>query len=511
MPKTRLSGSGRGGAAPKKLYGITEARLHPEPLRPISRNTSYGYDVIDFAEMVGMPLLRWQQWVVKRALEVNRDGTYRFRIVLIMVARQSGKSHLMRMITLWRMFKDADCRLILGTAQDLAQASNQWKQTLGTIQDTPALARKLAYHRHVNGQEAFGLENGAEYIVRSANANAGRGFSVDGLIMDELRTHRDSRAWSALYYTTMARPNPLTICLSNAGDSGSIVLNQVRDAALSGRDESIGLFEWSGADGCELDDQYAWRQANPGLGYTVSEAAIRTALAAEKPAVFRTEVLCQKVDQLDGAIDLGAWKACQDPSGTMRGQRFAACFDVAPDSKHATLAIAAVLNDGRVRVEIAAAWDSTEKARAELPRLLEEGKPGAFAWYPAGPAAAMAPVLRAAAIQCNRRHGARAKREPGELPEDGTLAGGKVTEVCQGLADLALAHQIVHPGDPLLDAHITAAQKLTSGDGWRFGRGSQNEPGAGSGHVDAAYAVAGAVSAALTMPPPQRSRIRLLG
>jgi hypothetical protein len=490
MPRTRSASSGRGAAAPKKLYGITEARLSPEPLRQLSRRTSYGYDVIDFAEAIGQPLIPWQAWAVKHALEVNRDGTYRFRIILIMVARQSGKSHLMRMITLWRMLKDEDCRLTLGTAQDLAQASNQWKLTLATINETPWLARRLAYHRHVNGQEAFGLENGSEYLVRSANANAGRGFSVDGLIMDELRTHRDSRAWSALFYTTMARPNPLVICLSNAGDDESVVLNQLRDAALSGRDPTIGLFEWSGPDNCELDDWNAIRQANPGLGHTVSEAAIRTALAAERPSVFRTEVLCQKVDQLDGAVDLAAWQACADAAGTMDSyrQRLAACFDMAPDGQHCTLAVAALMDDGRPRVEVVKAWKSSDEARAELPGLLDRIKPQVVGWYPTGPAAALAPILRV-------------------RPGSEELTGMRVAEICQGLADLARSHGLVHADQDLLNAHIQYASKIPSGDGWRFARRGGPE----MGHVDAAYAAAGAVNLAQVMPPPRRAQIRIVG
>ena len=65
------------------------------------------------------------------------------------------------------------------------------------------------------------------------------------------------------------------------------------------------------------------------------------------------------------------------------------------------------------------------------------------------------------------------------------------------------AGKIVHPADVLLDAHVHAATRLRSGDGWRFAR-------VGEGHVDAAYAAAGAVSLALTAPVV-RSRIRLLG
>jgi hypothetical protein len=126
----------------------------------------------------------------------------------------------------------------------------------------------------------------------------------------------------------------------------------VGTAALSGRDESLFLAEWSGPDGCELDDWRAIAQANPALGHTVSPQAIKSALGTDPPNMYRTEVLCQGVDQLDGAVDLASWRACADPTGSLGVRnRVVLCLDTSPALDHVTLA-AAVLDDGRVRTEI---------------------------------------------------------------------------------------------------------------------------------------------------------------
>ena len=468
-----------------KLTGKTTPRLFTPPLRTLNRRTSRGYEVADFAEMAGEPLLPWQRWAAIHALETMPDGTFRFRVILILVARQNGKSHLKRTISLWRLYIDG-AKLVLGVAQDVSLAREQWQMALDTIHGSADLSAELEQVRRVNGDEWWKLASGGRYKIGAANRRAGRGLSIDELNIDELREQRSWDAWAALSKTTMARPDSQIWAMSNAGDDESVVLNQLREAALSGRDPSIGIFEWSAPDGCELDDTDAWRAANPALGITVSEAAIRTAMSTDPPAVFRTEVLCQKVDQLDGAIDLAAWRSCADAGGNMNAlrNRLGACFDISKDGQHATLAVAARLEDGRVRIEIVAAWDSTDKARAELSGLLDRVKPAAIAWYPAGPAAALAPLLRG---------------RKGSLE----LTGGKVGEACQGLADLAVSRQLVQPGDPLLDAHVAGAQKLHSGDGWRFTRQG--------GHCDAAYAAAGAVHTALTMPIPKVPRIRMLG
>lgn len=486
-----------------QLTGSTEPRLWTPSLRPLNKRTSLGWEVSEFAARVtGVPLLPWQEWLAQHALETNPDGSFRFRVIVVLVARQNGKSDFKRTVSLWRLFVDG-ARLVLGVAQDVSLAREQWNYSLDTIQGSPDLAAELAQVRRVNGdewfrltgraitdsddgEEVYALQGGGRYKIAASNRKAGRGLSVDELTFDELREQRNWDAWSALSKTVMARPRSQIWGMSNAGDDESVVLNQLRDAALSGRDDTVGLFEWSAPDGCDLDDRQAWAMANPGLGHIISESAIATAAATDPPAVFRTEVLCQHVTNLDAAIDPAAWAACADAAGTLAGlrERVAAGVDVAPDGQHATLALAALMPDGRARIEIAGAWNDTAAARKALPALLDRIKPFVTAWYPSGPAGALAPVLRA---------------RKGSLE----LNGGKVTEACQGLADLTSSRRVLHSDDPLLNAHVGGAQRLESGDAWRFTR-------RGEGHCDAAYAAAGAVYAVLSNPPPARPNIRVL-
>jgi hypothetical protein len=502
-----------------KLLGRTQPRLWTPPLRPLSRRTSRGYEAADFAEIIGEPFLPWQRWLAIHAMELQPDGTYRFRVVIVLVARQNGKSTFKRTKSLHALYLDG-ARLVLGVAQDVSLAREQWNFAIETVEASAELAPELGVIRRVNGDEWFRIAEqqeitdsdeedewfraaGGRYKIAASNRKAGRGLAVDELTIDELREQRNWRAWSALSKTTMARANAQIWCMSNQGDDDSVVLNQLREVALAGTDPSIGIFEWSGEDDCELDDWRQIRQANPGLGYTVSAAAIRTAISTDPVGVYRTEVLCQRVDQLDGAVNYAAWKSGADSAGTMDAlrDRLACCFDAAPDGAHATLGVAAKLDSGRVRVEIVKAWDNTADPRTELPELLAKIKPRAFGWFPGGPAAGLATTLRALAVRYNKRPG---ERQPGDIPESGELSGGKVCEICQELADLVRARRIVHPADPLLDVHIKGASRLKSGDGWRFTR-------RGGGHVDAAYAAAGAISTALAIPEPRRAQIRVLG
>jgi hypothetical protein len=246
------------------------------------------------------------------------------------------------------------------------------------------------------------------------------------------------------------------------------------------------LFEWSAPDDCDLDDRRAWRQANPALGHTITEATLQSKLLGP-PAVFRTEHLCQRVVSMDAAVDLAAWKELAD-TGSLEGlrDRVALCLDVAPDLKHVTLVAAAVAADGRVRAEVVEAWESTADARADLPELMARIKPRVLGWFPGGPAAAFAADFQFTDGRLSKR-----------VQE---LKSGDVGAVCQGLAEQVSARRVLHTGDPLLTAQIGGVSKLYSGDGWRFTR-------KGAGHCDAVYALAGAVHLARTLPPRVRPMV----
>ncbi|MFI5607770.1 terminase [Amycolatopsis sp. NPDC051903] len=397
--------------------------------------------------------------------------------MIVQVARQNGKSEFSKLLALFKLFVD-DVPLVLGVAQDLSIAKEVWEGALAIASDSSDFRPFLTKPRFANGEQFFGIRGGGRYKISAATRSAGRGLSVDHLTLDEIREHRTFDAWSALSKTTNARPNAQVWAISNAGDRFSVVLNQLRDSALAGKDPSLGLFEWSAPDGCALDDPEAWAQANPAMGYLVTEEAIRSALAVDPPDVFRTEVLCQRVDVLDAAVDPSAWASLADPQMNLEDVRDSVVLglDVAPDGLHATL-VAAGCREGQLpRLEVVEAWSNTEDLRRELPALVARIKPRAFAWLPAGPAAALAPMLR-------------------ELPGSVEIKGSAVGEACQGLADLVANRGLVHPGDPLLDAHVTNTQKFHSGDSWRFVR-------KGVGHVDAAYAAAAAVYALFTEPEP---------
>lgn len=499
--------------AEPQVIGRTIPRVYTPPLVQgpagpcgcgcaLTSATSYGFDVIDFAEMMGRPLLEWQRWLVIHAGELNGNRV-RFRQILVLVARQNGKTALLEIMCLYWLWVER-VNLVLGTSTNLAYAIESWEKAVSRAEDTPLLSTGIAPNgiRRANGEQTLTTVWGGRYKIAASNRKGGRGLTVDRLIMDELREHHDWDAYNAAVPATNAVADAQIWMISNAGDDRSLVLNELHQQATEGLDQRLGLFEWSAPEGAQASDVDALAAANPGLGVTVQlDAVMGSAIRAqaaggEQLATFLTEVHCRRVPLLNPAIDMEAFAACKDDRGLddLR-DRVAVCLDVSIDELHVTLYAAAV--DGeRVRVDVVAEWEglsAVARMTKELPDIINafRVKPRAIGWFPSGPSAVAAAALA---------------ERPGWPPEGVELAPirNEVTAVCMGFAEQVRAREIAHTGDPLLEAHCRAAEKLHQGDGWRFGR-------RGSGYVDAAYAAAGAVHLARTLPVVPKLGIVILG
>jgi hypothetical protein len=512
-----LHGLPPGGPQPDGTWvGYTVPRVWTRPLRPLTDETTLGFSVIRWAEgTLGLRLLPWQKWWLIHALELAEDpteGMFRFSILLTLIARQNGKTFLLKIVSLYFLYV-LRVNLVLGCAQDLTIARESWDGAYDLAAVVPALSAEFVLNprRRPGRRDGAGYESivltpnegsvvEREYRVSAATKTAGRGLSTDLLIMDEFR-HCTPLAWAALAKTTTARPDSIILPITNAGTDESEVLNVLRAAAIAGvsidmpteddesggegiEDEieadSIGVFEWSAPDGCPVADREGTCHANPALGYGMLTRRKLAAFRRADPSieVYRTESLCQRQQALDILVAPEKWRACADGQlslATVR-TRTVLVFEVSPDSQHATLLAVAKFDDGRFGLDVVASWTDLRKAERELAGHVERVKARVFGWFPDGPAAQFAGMLRKI----------KGQRE---------IKGKDVTEACMTLVGVINRMMVRHGQDPLLTAHIIGARKLEVSDGYRFVR-------KGAGHVDAAYAAAGGVMLAESLPPP---------
>lgn len=336
-------------------YGRTEPRLWTKPLRELTPETSRGFEVIDFAlTILGVVLYPWQQWLLIHALELRPDGTYRFKRVIVLVARQQGKTMLASVLAAWWVFVDSGRNKekvpplkfkVVGVAQNLDIAKEPWAAVKSWCDPDPeteeeaelaidALQAATAKVRDANGSIAITARSRAHYEIRAAK-NA-RGKPAARVLMDEMREQRDWIAWNAVSQTLKSFWSGQLWGISNAGASDAVVLRTQRDAGLSDladweayveaglvsaeeyandHDTSLALFEWSAPDGCPKDDVEGILQANPSIGY--GAMTVQDALAdirAMTDAGYRTEVLCQWVTvRVDSFINVKDFKALYVP------------------------------------------------------------------------------------------------------------------------------------------------------------------------------------------------------
>lgn len=375
---------------PDQKFGIESARVFPPSLRDeLSPETSRGFEVIEFAEAVGIRLYPWQQWLLIHGLELNLSLTdFRFKRVIVEVARQNGKTTLMVVLGLWRLFVYGASEIV-SAAQKLTVAETTltdafkiaaWDPVLSDFLPDDPRPRNNEFNgkwmRETNGSKQIELiaapvpgrldvfNQLPTWSVTTADRKGGRSSSADQAFIDEMREMLTWDGWNAIEPTISARPQSQLWGFSNAGDSRSVVLKSLRDGAFkqiaTGNTDDMltGFFSWSAPADAALDDVDALRQANPSLGY--GGINLRTLLAeareTENPDGFRTEKMCIWVESLEpGKISLDSWKMLADPeSKPAPGAPIAVGVDVALEGRMAHIAIAAQRDDGVVHVEVVA-------------------------------------------------------------------------------------------------------------------------------------------------------------
>lgn len=488
-------------APPLPLLGKTTPRLFTPPLVTgppgpcgcgcaLTPKTSKGFLAEKFArETLGIPLLPWQRWLLIHALELLPSGQFRFRTVLILVSRQNGKTRLVEIKNLFKMFV-LEVQLVLSTAQDLDTAEETWASAKDLVETVDELAPELEEVVLVNGKKTFKLTNGSRWKVRAASRRGGRGLSGDDVNLDELREHLNWDSWGAVSKTTMAKPNAQIWSFSNAGDKRSVVLNslQKKGRVAAAKPESAnpqtGYFEWSAPedvkctcrrvgddphlDSCRLRDKQAWAQANPSLGYTITLEALESALDTDPEEIFRTECLCQQVSDLGGhVIDPERWagpaldeRIKAGKTATPMVGRVAVALDVSPDRSKASVGAAGRRADGLFAVERIEGGTGTRWLLPFVKQLLVAQKPVALVVDPRSAAGSLLADLQTLVEDTDT-----------VLMEVGSR---ECTQACGAFMDLLEAEQLRHIGQKSLTEAVEGASTRTLGDSWAWDRRRQD-------------------------------------
>lgn len=438
---------------PAPLLGNVKARLHS----PLLETQSKADQVIELAQQIGMPLLPWQEWVCRDLLSVDENGNFIKKSSLLLVARQSGKTHLARMLILAHLYCFGS-KNVLMMAQNRAMALTTFREIAFIVEAHAFLKDQTRSIRFANGSESIELKNGHRLDVVAATRDGSRGRTADFLYIDELREIQED-AFRAATPTTRARPNAQALFTSNAGDAFSSVLNSMRENAINNPPRSFGFYEYSANPYTKIDySEKFWRNvamANPALGHTITKEALEEAISTSSPEATRTELLCQWIDSLQSPWPYGILEATSDKDLKLsQGVYTVFGFDVSPSRKNASLVAGQLMPDGKIGIGILEMWSSQlsvddVKVAAGIKKWADHFNPRQIC-YDRYATASIADRLSHAGQNCV------------------DISGAQFYTACADMLDALVNDRVVHNGQDEFINQMNNVAAKTNDSGWRI-------------------------------------------
>ena len=237
-------------------------------------------------------LLPWQEQLIRDIFGIVKpDGYRQFRTAFVEICKKVGKSELAAAVALYLLYADNEPSAeVYGAAADRQQASIVFDVARQMVEMSPALLKRsklmTATKRIVN----YG--NSGYYQVLSAEIGGKHGFSVSGLVFDEIHTQPNRQLYDVLTKgSSDARQNPLHFIITTAGTDRHSIAYELHTKAvdiLEGRrvDPTFYPVVYGLKDDEDWEDEANWYKVNPSLGYTVDIERLRDAYreAKQNPA-----------------------------------------------------------------------------------------------------------------------------------------------------------------------------------------------------------------------------------
>jgi hypothetical protein len=394
--------------------------------------------------------MEWQRYVADVALELDDDGTFAYREIVVTVPRQSGKTHLMLSLEL-RCVLFSDRVDIAYSAQDGTAAKKKLllEQVPRDIRpsDVWAFVEKVYKTPEYPG---VWFKNGSSIVPVTGSEEAGHGMTLEMAVIDEAFADVDDRREQSLLAAMATRRNAQLLVCSTAGTEASVYLNRKneagRQAVLADSGHGLAYFEWSASP--EELERGDWAAYHPAVGQTIDASVIEHAKASMAPAGFARawgNVPDSSAD--DRPLPPALWERVRDVSAAPERPVFGA--EVSIDRSSA----AVVAVDASGACELVEQRGGVEWLPARLAELCEAWG-GRVALDGRGPAAPLVEPLRAAGVTVEE------------------LSTQDMARATSGLVDAIADGQVrVRPAKGLDDA-VQGAARRWSGDQWFWGRRS---------------------------------------
>lgn len=244
----------------------------PMNLREAPGDHEHGRKNIELSRRAGVKPMPWQENEIRAINATNPDGTWTHSDAILIVPRQNGKSLIVALIVIYRIFVLK--QNVLFTAQQWETAKELWEQTWTIVKSRRFLMKLVKSHTCSQGRGTIFLSNGGRVVFTTRSQDAGRGLTkVDLLVYDEGYNLTDAEM-AALAFLVQAAEDPQVFFMSSAvhqdfpQHQNGKVLSAMRAQALNDWDEEepVYLAEYAAPEDLDPEDEQTWKIANPSYG-----------------------------------------------------------------------------------------------------------------------------------------------------------------------------------------------------------------------------------------------------
>jgi len=382
----------------------------------------------------------------------------------VVLPRGNGKSGLAASLALYELMgTEGHAPQVVCVASDERQARIVFDSVRRMVQAHPDLSERVTVYRDR-------LEvpyNDGELIVLPAEPDALQGYRPTAAIVDELHVVRPD-CWEAITLAAGKTEQSLTLAISTpAGDRDGLMWQLVEHGRTE-TDQSFRLIEYAAPDGCNINDEGAWKIANPALGDFLSIDALRANLATARPASFRRYRLGQWVGADGSWMPHDSWASCAHPTDVDPFTRIVAFFDGSASGDSTALVGATVSETPHLFV--LGHWANPGDPRWRVPRreVLDRVREVSQT-YELLELAADPWGWRIELEQLNEDLGGRVV----EFPTNVVSRMGPATDL---LYSAVHEHRVTHDGDPELASHVAHAIAKATAAGDVIYKDARNSP-----------------------------------
>lgn len=347
------------------MKGQQTPRIRIEP----ERSGTDGTGAAMLMQAYGYKLDEWQQLVLDCWLGKDTAGQYTVTSGGLSVPRQNGKSEALLARCFYGLTVNGE--RILYTAHQMRSVKTMFRRLVNMFTDKkhPEITKAVKQIRYGIGEESIELNNGGSIQFMSRSRQAARGFDgISLVILDEAAEVTEEQIEAIMAVLSASSTGIRQIIYAGTppyiGCSGE-VFRRFRQACIvsagKGENKKNSWHEWGIAGDSikdiDIADKRLWYEANPALGFRLTEEFTEEEFKTLDALGFARERLgywdrpAEAVIEL--AIDADLWDSCRSdeekPDGkTAYGVKFT------PDGSEVVLAGAIIPTGGKARITLLA-------------------------------------------------------------------------------------------------------------------------------------------------------------